>query len=76
MSVQVAAEGDALDPLQAAGAANITELASLGKSVSKHSPVDPVPFDLPLGIPAGGLESDIESADPCKQASECLWLIH
>jgi len=64
-----AAEGDAIDGLEPGGASHVAELLGIGKSVSKHSPVDGVVFDLPDCFPAGAFEADSEAFDSCKNGA-------
>ena len=67
------AERDAIHRLKVfrAHRTDVRVACGIGKSVTKHSPVDGVDLDLPHRFPPRPFKAKVESADAGKQASEC-----
>jgi hypothetical protein len=68
---------DAIHPskLFRADSAHVLKVACLGKSVTKHSPVEGVNFDGPGGLPPGPLKSEVEASNACEEASNSFLFV-
>lgn len=65
------ASGEDIDGGEVMGAAlaHVFELACMGKSIGKHSPVDGVEFNLPGAAVSRVFKSDIKASYACEQAA-------